>query len=137
MNLDSTEAAAIKAKQYEQCPAPRKISIVITGFQEDARAKATFFNIDASILLDDGTEKKSDDRFRYSQLLELNESLVQDYGNIRILRLFPPKKFVGNKEGSFVQQRKDALQIWLNELVADEETSVDSKLLAFFKLATE
>jgi hypothetical protein len=135
MNLDSTEVAELKAKQFEQCPAEQKVSIIITGFQEDARAKATFFNIEAARLTADGSERKADGRFRYSQLLEFNESLIQDYGAIRILRLFPPKKFVGNKEGSFVQQRKDALQTWLNELVADEETCADPKLLTFFQIA--
>jgi hypothetical protein len=68
-------------------------------------------------------------------LLEFNDTLIHDYGNIRILRLFPPKKWVGNREGNFVQQRLDAIQKWLNELIEDEELCDDPKFRNFFGVA--
>jgi hypothetical protein len=135
-NLDSTQVEELRAKQLESCPAQLKISLIITGFQEDAAAKATFFTIEGQLDKDDGTKTTTEGRFRYSQLLEFNEKLINEkYGAIRLLRLFPPKKFIGNKEGDFVTQRRDALQAWLSELVSDEETCADPKIHQFFKLA--
>jgi hypothetical protein len=129
-NLDSAQVEELRAKQLESCPAELKISLIITGFQEDAAAKATFFTVEGQLDKDDGTKTTSEGRYRYSQLLEFNEK----YGAIRLLRLFPPKKFIGNKEGDFVTQRRDALQLWLNELVSDEETCADRRIREFFKL---
>jgi hypothetical protein len=135
-NLDSTQVDELRAKQLESCPAELKLSLIITGFQEDAAAKATFFTVEGQVDKDDGTKTTSEGRYRYSQLLELNETLINEkYGAIRLLRLFPPKKFIGNKEGDFVTQRRDALQVWLNELVSDEETCADPRILEYFKLA--
>jgi hypothetical protein len=137
-NLDSTQVEELRAKQLESCPAALKISLIITGFQEDAAAKATFFTVEAQLDKEDGAKVTSETRHRYSQLLEFNEKLINEkYGAIRILRLFPPKKFIGNKEGDFVTQRKDALQLWLNELVSDEETCADPRVREFFQLTVE
>jgi hypothetical protein len=135
-NLDSTQVEELRAKQLEGCPAELKISLIITGFQEDAAAKATFFTVEGQLDKADGTKATSEARYRYSQLLEFNEKLINEkYGAIRLLRQFPPKKFIGNKEGDFVTQRRDALQAWLTELVSDEETSADPRIREFFKLA--
>jgi hypothetical protein len=134
MILDSSEIAALKEEQLKSCPAARKVSLVITGCQEDAAAKATFYAIEGTIEQDSGEEKKIEQRYRYSQLFDFNETLIREYGAIRILRLFPPKKLVGNKAGDFVAQRKDYLQKWLAEIVADEELSEASIILQLFKL---
>ena len=69
---------------------------------------------------------------RYSILLDFNENLIHDYGAIHILRMFSPKKWVGNKQGDFVQQRMEAIQKWMTELVEDEELCDDPKLRSFF-----
>jgi hypothetical protein len=82
-----------------------------------------------------GVETTTENRYRYSVLLEFNDALIHDYGAIRILRLFPPKKWVGNRQGNFVQQRQDAIQAWLNEIIADQELCDDAKVRAFFKVA--
>jgi hypothetical protein len=130
----SDAAADLKAKQLESCPSDSKISLVITGATEDPVAKATFYLTQCTVV-NGGVESPTENRYRYSQLLEFNDSLIHDYGAIRILRLFPPKKWVGNREGNFVQQRQDAIQTWLNELIADEELCDDLKIREFFKVA--
>jgi hypothetical protein len=132
MSGDST--ADLKTKQLESCPSESKISIIITGTADDPVAKATFYNTQCTVV-NNGSESTSENRYRYSQLLEFNDSLIHDYGAIRILRLFPPKKWVGNREGNFVQQRQEAIQTWLNELIADEELCDDTKIREFFKIA--
>ena len=134
MSLDSSAIDAIREKQLDSAPGDTKLTLVITGHQEDPAAKATFFNVSASFTGSDGTEKTSEGRYRYSQLLDFNEQLIHDYGAIRLLRTFPPKKLIGNKEVDFVAQRMEALQNWMSELCADEETCQDKRLLAFFKL---
>jgi hypothetical protein len=134
-SLDSSQVEGLRAQQRESCRAARNISLIITSFQEDAAAKATFFTIEAMLDLDDGTQMKTEGRFRYSQLFDFNEKLINEkYGLIRMLRVFPPKKFIGNKAGDFVAQRRDGLQAWLDELVADEEAAADPLILTFFNL---
>jgi hypothetical protein len=132
--MSGLSAEDLKAKQLESCPSASKISLVITGAAEDPLAKATFYTTQCTVV-NDGAESTTENRYRYSQLLEFNDSLIHDYGAIRILRLFPPKKWVGNREGNFVQQRQDAIQTWLNELIADEELCDDPKVREFFKVA--
>jgi hypothetical protein len=124
----------LKAKQLESCPSRSKISIVITSTVDDPATKATFYATQCTIVDSSGNEQSNEQRYRYSSLLEFNDTLIHDYGAIRILRLFPPKKFVGNKEGNFIQQRKDAIQSWLNEIIADEELVDDPKIRKFFKV---
>ena len=136
MNLDSATVDAIKERQLSQCPVENKIALVITGHQEDAAAKATFYNFRCYLFDSNGTEQKcSEERYRYSQLLDFNEKLIHDYGAIRLLRLFPPKKWIGNKEGDFVTQRREAIQNWLTEICQDEELAQEPQVLKYFKLA--
>jgi hypothetical protein len=123
---------ALKAKQLESCPSESKIALVITGTVDDG--KATFYITQCTVVAN-GVETSKENRFRYSQLLDFNDTLIHDYGNIRILRLFPPKKWVGNREGNFVQQRLDAIQKWLSEIIEDEELCDDPKLRTFFGVA--
>jgi hypothetical protein len=125
----------LKSKQLESCPSQSKVSLVIVNTVDDPASKATFYVIQAIVVDSSGNQQQQEPRYRYSQLLEFNDTLIHDYGAIRILRLFPPKKFVGNKEGSFVQQRKDAIQEWLNEIIADEELVDDAKIRKFFNVA--
>lgn len=133
--VDPSVIAEIKEKQLTGCPAENKISLVITGHQEDPAAKATFFQIVATRVDPSGAEQSANNSCRYSQLLELNEKLIYNYGQIRLLRTFPPKKFVGNRVGDFVVMRRDALQAWLTELVLDEEMAVEPEILHFFQLS--
>lgn len=135
MNLDSATINSIVEQQLAKCEVSEKITLVITGHQDDAAAKATFFNIHAKKYDENGTViKESEGRFRYSQLLEFNDLLIYNYGNIRMLRVFPPKKWVGNKAMDFVTQRQEQLQKWLNELVEESETCTDQRVLKFFNL---
>jgi hypothetical protein len=120
---------ALKAKQLESCPSESKISLVITSTVDDG--KATFYVTQCTVVAN-GLESTKENRFRYSQLLEFNEGLMKNYGAIRIFRLFPPKKWVGNREGNFVQQRLEPIQLWMNELIEDEELCDDQKVRTFF-----
>jgi hypothetical protein len=131
MSGDASED--LKVRQLDSCPSDSKIAIVITGALDDPVTKATFYLTKCTVLID-GSEQTSENRYRYSQLLDFNDSLIHDYGAIRILRLFPPKKWVGNREGNFVQQRQDAIQTWLNELIADDELCDDLRFRDFFKV---
>jgi hypothetical protein len=131
-DMASEGQETLKAKQLESCPSESKISLVITSTVDDG--KATFYITQCTIVVN-GVESTKENRFRYSQLLEFNEALTKDYGAIRILRLFPPKKWVGNREGNFVQQRLDAIQLWMNELIEDEELCDDQKVRNFFGVA--
>lgn len=127
----------LKEKQLASCKAPTKISLVILNYADDPQAKATFYNTQCTLVDENGQEHVKEERYRYSQLLDFNEQLIHDYGAIRLLRVFPPKKWVGNREGDFVQQRMEKIQEWMNELVEDEEICQDGKLRAFFKLTQE
>ena len=133
MNLEQSTIDGIKDKQFDACPGETKLALVITGHQEDVAAKATFFNVNAYY----GDNEPVAGRFRYSQLLDFNDSLIHDYGPIRLLRTFPPKKLIGNKEMDFVTQRMEALQNWMTELCSDEETCQDKKVLTFFNIKVE
>ena len=133
MSVDPQVQQEIKDKQLAACPSDSKITIVITGHRDDAATKATFFNF-RSTINEGGSEKTAESSYRYSQLLEFNEQLIHNYGAIRLLRTFPPKKFVGNKEGDFIVMRRDAIQNWCTELVSDEEVCEDPLVRKFFKL---
>jgi hypothetical protein len=133
MSVDPSVQAEIKEKQLAACPSENKITIVIKSHHDDVATKATFFDFVCTIN-QGGSEKTSETSYRYSQLLEFNEKLIYNYGNIRLLRTFPPKKFVGNKEGDFIVMRRDAIQEWATELVSDEEICEEPLLLSFFKL---
>jgi hypothetical protein len=104
---------------------------VITSTVDDG--KATFYIAQCTVVAN-GVESTKKNCFRYSQLLDFNEGLMKDYGAIRILRLFPPKKWVGNHDGNFVQQRLEAIQLWMSELIEDEELCDDQKVRTFFGL---
>ena len=131
MSVEASVQAEIKEKQLAACPSENKITIVITGHHEDAVQKATVFDF-VSTINENGTEKTATTKYRYSRLLTFNEELIKKYGNIRLLRVFPPKKFVGNKEGDFVVMRRDAIQAWATELVTDEEVCEDPDVRKFF-----
>lgn len=133
MSVDPSVQNEIKEKQISGCPSENKISIVITGHRDDAASKATFYDFTAT-RVENGAEKTAQTSYRYSQLLEFNEKLIYNYGAIRLLRVFPPKKFVGNREGDFIVLRRDAIQEWATELCLDEETCEDKLVLQFFKL---
>ncbi|EAX95874.1 PX domain containing protein [Trichomonas vaginalis G3] len=133
MSVEASVQNEIKEKQLAGCPSENKLSIVITGHRDDATTKATFYNFVATRIVN-GVEKSSQTSYRYSQLLEFNEKLIYNYGAIRLLRVFPPKKFVGNRDGDFVVLRRDAIQEWATELCLDEEVCEDKDVLEFFKL---
>ena len=133
MNTDQSVISEIKNLQISGCASKSKISLVITGFQDDAQAKATFFNVQCTTVDPSGSESTSENRFRYSQLYDLNEKLIHEYGNIRLLRNFPPKKVVG-KNIDFLQQRKEGLQQWMTELILDEEICEEPLVREFFGL---
>jgi hypothetical protein len=121
----------LKNKQLESCPSQSPMSLIIVGCQE--RNVPTYYTIEANVVRNGATFTRRD-RFRYSQLLELNEALIREWGAIRVLRLFPPKKVVGNREGNFVKQRQSGIQNWLNELNAEEEICDEPALREFFGL---
>jgi hypothetical protein len=73
-NLDATQVEELRAKQLEHCPAALENSLIITGFQEDAAAKATFFTVE------------SEGRDGYSQLLELTKSTARSASFAGFLR---------------------------------------------------
>jgi len=133
MTTDPSVQQQIKERHLNTCPSESKIALVITGHHDDVAAKATFFDIHC-VKVEGGNEISCDVSFRYSQLLEFNDKLIYNYGNIRLLREFPPKKYVGNKESDFVKLRQDGLQNWLTELVTDEEICEDPLVRSFFKL---
>lgn len=124
----------LKERQLATCKSQSKIAIVILNYADDPVAKATFYNTQCTRVDANGQEHVTENRYRYSQLLEFNEQLMHDYGAIRLLRLFPPKKWVGNREGNFVEQRMAQIQKWMTEIVQDEELCDDPKVRNFFKL---
>jgi hypothetical protein len=125
--------ADLKAWHLQSCPSDSKISLIITCTIDDPISKATFYLTECTVV-NNGIPATIENRFRYSQLLEFNESLIKYYGAMRILRLFPPKKWVGNRQGELVKQRQEAIQIWLNEIIADEELCDDPVIRDFFKV---
>lgn len=131
MTVDPSVQNEIKEKQLAACPSENKISIVITGHRDDG--KVVFYTFQCT-RNENGSVKTTECEYRYSALLEFNEKLIYNYGAIRLLRLFPPKKFVGNREGDFVVMRRDAIQEWATELCMDEELCEDKLVLQQFKL---
>lgn len=124
----------IREGQLSSCVGSPKIALVIQNSVEDPVAKATFYVTQVTQVEEDGVEHVSEQRYRYSQLLAFNEMLKLEYGEIRIMRLFPPKKWVGNKEGDFVETRQSAIQNWMTALVKDEETCHDPRVREFFQI---
>jgi sorting nexin-25 len=124
----------LKAKQIESCPSKSKVALVISSVVDDPVSKATHYVVQSTVVDPDGNERTVEQAYRYSVLLDFNETLIHAYGLIRILKLFPPKKLVGNHDGNFVQQRKDAIQKWMSEIIADEELVDDPKIRAFFQV---
>jgi hypothetical protein len=135
MILDSADFAALKEKHFNICPSENKLSLIITGCHEDAAAKATLYTVAGTLRDPSGQEKNIEARYRYSQLYDFNETLIHEYGAIRILRYFPPKKLIGNKAGDFVAQRRDGLQTWMSEIVEVVELCEAPIILKFFTLA--
>lgn len=127
----------LREKQLANCKSQSKIALVITNFADDPATKATFYTTQCTRVDENGQEHIEENKYRYSQLLEFNEVLIQNYGAIRLLRVFPPKKWVGNREGNFVQQRMEKIQEWMTELVEDEEICDDQKLREFFFKSNE
>ena len=136
MSVDAATQAAIKEQQLSGCPSEKKIAIVITGNHIDQATKATFYTFQAFKQTGDNT-LTADSSYRYSQLLSFNEELIKNYGNIRLLRVFPGKKWVGNTDADFVSQRQDQIQKWATELVLDEELCEEPLVLKFFKIPEE
>jgi hypothetical protein len=130
--LGSITDDQLRNKQLESCPSESPISLIIIGCQE--KHVPTYYSFECTVVKNGVTYIRRV-RYRYSQLLELNEALMQEWGAIRVLRLFPPKKVVGNREGTFVKQRRAAIQTWLNEIIAEEEICDELVLRGFFGLA--
>jgi hypothetical protein len=83
------------------------IDVVISSRVDDG--EAAFYSTQFTVV-SNGAETTKDNRFRPSPLPEFNDGLAHDYGNTRILRLFPPRKCVGNREGTFIQQGLIAIE---------------------------
>lgn len=125
--VDTSVQDDARTKQMDRCPEDQKVALVITGHFE--RDGATFYNFTSYSF--DGT--KNETSYRYSQLYDFNQSLIRRYGNIRMLREFPPKK-LNKKDEQIVSARLDSLQIWCTELIWEPDTREDDQLQQFFKL---
>lgn len=134
MNLDEAAISEMKSRQLSECPSQSKIALIITGYQNDPAQKAVVYNTQCIRIDASGSEVVNEQRFRYSQLLEFNEKLIYNYGTIRLLRNFPPKK-IQNKDPKVLQVRMDSLQQWMLELVIDEEICDDPLVREFFHVA--
>lgn len=72
---------------------------------------------------------------RYSQFHQLMTVLGTSFPPSKALsdKKFPPKQSMGNLVASFVNERKNALQIWTSELLALPNITSSSDALAFFE----
>lgn len=137
MNVEESVLKKIKQAQIaDQEGRPQKLVLLITGWNNDISEGAVFYSIDSITIDESGNEILHQTTTRYSALLSLNEQLIHKYGLMRIYRIFPPKKAVGNKDEKFVQTRQKELQQWLSEIAVDEEASTDKLVLDFFKIQT-
>jgi len=84
-----------------------------------------------TILIKDSNNETWTIKARYSQLRHLNRSLREMVSSEVSLPEFPPKKFFGNLDPSFISQRQKALENYFNNLLGNEQTRKLDPLIEF------
>ena len=87
--------------------------------------------VDYTILIKDSNNDSWKIKSRYSQLRLLHKKLKLAYAQSIGVPEFPPKKFYGNTDPTFISQRQKALENYFNNLLANEMLRDSSILKAF------
>jgi hypothetical protein len=66
---------------------------------------------------------------RYNDFVELHEKLVSDHGVAK--DILPPKKVIGNREPTFIEKRRGALEVYLTTVVNFLQRAMPRELALF------
>lgn len=70
---------------------------------------------------------------RYKNMRSLWESIKRDSAHADRIPEFPPKKWFGNKTKEFLEQRRLALEIFLNTLLESPDKVIFNHIMKYFK----
>ena len=111
-----TSLAPKKLAQLQGSTIIPRMYLHIENFDLDATINAVVYNIEIGIQKGQNvhihTVKK-----RYSAIQQFDEMIRPLFKESRFLMPFPPKKMFGNKQKEFLDQRAEALQKYLTNLV--------------------
>lgn len=71
-------------------------------------------------------------KHRYSEFAELHEILILEHCVEK--EILPPKKFIGNKSETFIEKRKNGLEIYLNTIYNYLKKTMPRELAMFLEL---
>ncbi|EAY12688.1 PX domain containing protein [Trichomonas vaginalis G3] len=105
-----------KLQQLQSSTVDPRMYLFIEKFDLDPTINAVVYDIEVGIQKENIVHIHKIQR-RYSQLFEFDSQIRPLYKENRFLQAFPPKKMFGNKDKAFLDQRAEALQKYLTNLV--------------------
>ena len=129
--LPLSSLAQMKLSQLQSSIAIPPMYISIEGFELVNDLNAILYNIEIGIQKDQTVYAKVCQR-RYSSLQELDASIRSQFHDSPYLISFPPKKILGNKDPSFIEQRANKLQVYLENLIKIPGVCSSSLFTHFF-----
>lgn len=105
-----------KLQQLQHSTTDPRMYLFIDKFDLDPELNAVVYDIEVGIKKDAIVYVHTVQK-RYSQLFEFDSLIRPLYKDNRYLQPFPPKKMFGNKSKEFLEQRAEALQRYLTNLV--------------------
>ena len=120
-----------KLSQLQSSIAIPPMYISVEGFELVNDLNAILYNIEIGLQKNQTVYAKICQR-RYSSLQELDNSIRSQFHDSPYLLPFPPKKIIGNKDPSFIEQRANQLQIYLENLIKIPGVCTSSLFTHFF-----
>lgn len=105
-----------KLSQLQNSTVDPRMYIYIEKFDLDPSVGAVVYDIEIGMQKENIVHVHKIQK-RYSELYEFDSQIRPLYKNSRFLQPFPPKKRFGNKDKAFLDQRAEALQKYLSNLV--------------------
>ena len=110
--------------------------IHIEKYDLDPSVNAVLYEIEVGIQKKDTVLIKKIFK-RYSDLKQFDDQIRPLFNDNRFLKLFPPKKFFGNKSKEFLDQRAEQLQDYLTNLVRVAGMNNTPPFLRCFEIPTD
>ena len=106
----------------------------IEGHHFNKSENAIFYDIQI------GIQKKQDVicsmiMLRYSELDQLQKTLINSFPDLEILKKFPPKRWFNNTNENFILEREKGLQAFISNIFAIPAITENDAFKALFKLA--
>lgn len=105
-----------KREKIQQMSATPKMYLSIENSRFDSKLNCTIYIIEVGILVDQDVYIHQVHK-RYSALNQFDDLIRPVFYNAHELQSFPPKKIFGNKSSTFIEQRSQALQNYLQSLL--------------------